>query len=87
MQAYWLSLGEIATHLDVDPDTTYSRIFRNRTLVHKLGSLWNFLAFEIEPWVQVVYAARKSPRPNPLYGITELLPKTAFPPDQTGRIQ
>jgi excisionase family DNA binding protein len=42
MQERWLSVGEIAAHLGVNPDTIYKWIIRKKMLGHKLGRLWKF---------------------------------------------
>ncbi len=52
MQERWLSVGEIAAHLGVNPDTIYKWIPRKKMPAHKLGRLWKFLAFEVDRWVK-----------------------------------
>ena len=52
MQERWLSVGEIAAHLGVNPDTIYKWITRKKMPAHKLGRLWKFLASEVDQWVK-----------------------------------
>ena len=51
MQERWLSVGDIAAHLGVNPDTFYKWITRKKMPAHKLGRLWKFLASEVGQWV------------------------------------
>jgi excisionase family DNA binding protein len=57
MQERWLSVGEIAAHLGVNPDTIYKWITRKKMPAHKLGRLWKFLASEVDQWVKGGHAA------------------------------
>jgi excisionase family DNA binding protein len=57
MQERWLSVGEIAAHLGVNPDTIYKWITRKKMPAHKLGRLWKFLASEVDLWVKSGHAA------------------------------
>lgn len=57
MQERWLSVGEIATHLGVNPDTIYKWIDRKKLPAHKLGRLWKFLASEVDAWIKAGKAA------------------------------
>jgi excisionase family DNA binding protein len=57
MQERWLSVGEIAEHLGVNPDTIYKWITRKKMPAHKLGRLWKFLATEVDQWVKGGHAA------------------------------
>ena len=57
MQERWLSVGEIAAHLGVNPDTIYKWITRKKMPAHKLGRLWKFLATEVDEWVKGGHAA------------------------------
>lgn len=57
MQERWLSVGEIAAHLGVNPDTIYKWITRKKMPAHKLGRLWKFLATEVDQWVKAGRAA------------------------------
>jgi excisionase family DNA binding protein len=58
MQEHWLSVGEIAAHLGVNPDTIYKWIDRKKMPAHKLGRLWKFLASEVDQWVKGGHAAK-----------------------------
>lgn len=61
MQERWLSVGEIAAHLGVNPDTIYKWITRKRMPAHKLGRLWKFLATEVDHWIKAGHAAEDVP--------------------------
>ena len=57
MQERWLSVGEIAAHLGVNPDTIYKWITRKKMPAHKVGRLWKFMASEVDEWVRAGKAA------------------------------
>jgi excisionase family DNA binding protein len=57
MQERWLSVGEIAAHLGVNPDTIYKWIDSKKMPAHKLGRLWKFLASEVDQWGKGGHAA------------------------------
>jgi len=63
MQERWLSVGEIAAHLGVNPDTIYKWIDRKKLPAHKLGRLWKFLASEVDAWIKAGKAAVDSNSP------------------------
>ncbi len=65
MQERWLSVGEIAAHLGVNPDTIYKWIIRKRMPAHKLGRLWKFLATDVDQWVKAGHAAEDVATPAP----------------------
>jgi excisionase family DNA binding protein len=65
MQERWLSVGEIAAHLGVNPDTIYKWIDRKKLPAHKLGRLWKFLASEVDAWIKAGKAAVGSGSPAP----------------------
>lgn len=47
----WVSLEDIATHLDVSKDSVH-RWIRNRGMpAHKIGRLWKFKVSEVDEWV------------------------------------
>ncbi len=72
MQERWLSVGEIAAHLGVNPDTIYKWIVRKRMPGHKLGRLWKFLASEVDAWVKAGHAAEDVvPDPVPAHPRTK----------------
>ncbi len=58
MQERWLCVEEIAAHLGVNRDTIYKWIERKKMPAHKLGSLWKFLATEVDQWVKGGHAAK-----------------------------
>ena len=60
MPERWLAVGEIATHLGVNPDTIYKWIIRKSMPAHKVGRLWKFLASEVDEWVKGGRAAQKT---------------------------
>jgi excisionase family DNA binding protein len=64
MRERWLSVGEIAVHLGVNPDTIYKWIDRKKMPAHKLGRLWKFLASEVDEWVKDGSASGRG-RPKP----------------------
>jgi len=65
MQERWLSVGEIATHLGVNPDTIYKWVERKKLPAHKLGRLWKFLASEVDAWIKAGKAGVGSSAPAP----------------------
>ncbi len=58
MQERWLSVEEIAAHLGVSRDTIYKWLTRKKMPAHKVGSLWKFLASEVDAWVKAGKAAQ-----------------------------
>ena len=50
MPERWLSVDEVAAHLGVNQDTIDKWITRNSVPAHKLGSLWKFMASEVDEW-------------------------------------
>ncbi len=64
MQERWLSVEEIAAHLDVNRDTIYKWLTRKKMPAHKVGRLWKFLASEIDQWVKGGQAAQVKPGPK-----------------------
>lgn len=87
MQERWLSVGEIAAHLGVNPDTIYKWITRKKMPAHKLGRLWKFLASEVDQWVKGGHAAEDVPTAPPAVASTQLSPKAAAPRGRAGRRQ
>lgn len=65
MQEHWLSVEEIAAHLGVNRDTIYKWIERKKMPAHKLGSLWKFLATEVDQWVKGGHAAKDAVKRAP----------------------
>lgn len=62
MKERWLSVGQIATHLGVNPGTIYKWIGRKKMPAHKVGRLWKFLASEVDQWVKAGKAGQKRPK-------------------------
>ena len=58
-QERWLSVGEIAAHMGVNPDTVYKWIERRKLPAHKMGRLWKFKASEVDEWVRQGKAAQE----------------------------
>lgn len=61
MQERWLSVEEIAAHLGVNRDTIYKWLVRKKMPAHKIGSLWKFLASEVDARVKAGKAAQPKP--------------------------
>jgi excisionase family DNA binding protein len=47
----WVSVDQIAKHLNVKPDTVYKWLERKDMPAHKVGRLWRFKISEIDRWV------------------------------------
>lgn len=48
----WISLEDVASHLDVSKDSVH-RWIRNRGMpAHKIGRLWKFKVSEVDEWVR-----------------------------------
>ena len=48
----WVSVDQIAQHLNVKPDTVYKWLERKDMPAHKVGRLWRFRVSEINQWVE-----------------------------------
>ncbi len=48
----WVSLSEIAEHLQVSADTIHRWIRAKRIPVHRVGRFWRFQISEIDEWVR-----------------------------------
>jgi excisionase family DNA binding protein len=55
----WVSVEQIAQHLNVKPDTVYKWLERKDMPAHKVGRLWRFKLSEIDTWVRSGGAATK----------------------------
>ena len=51
-QEPWVSLVEIARHLDVSKDTVHRWIRRRAIPAHKVGRQWKFQVSEVNEWVR-----------------------------------
>lgn len=52
MNERWSSVGEVAEHLGVAPDTVYRWIERKALPAHRVGRLWKFKLSEVDDWVR-----------------------------------
>lgn len=52
MKEWWLTVGTIAVHLGVNPDTIYEWIERRKLPAHEVGWLWKLMASEVDAWVR-----------------------------------
>lgn len=48
----WVSVEQVAQHLNVKPDTVYKWLERKDMPAHKVGRLWRFRISEINQWVK-----------------------------------
>jgi excisionase family DNA binding protein len=48
----WVSVDQVAQHLNVKPDTVYKWLERKDMPAHKVGRLWRFKITEIDEWVR-----------------------------------
>ena len=48
----WISLEDIATHLDVSKDTIRAWIKKGTIPYHKVGRQYKFLVSEVDAWVE-----------------------------------
>jgi excisionase family DNA binding protein len=48
----WVSLSEIAEHLQVSTDTVHRWIRAKKIPVHRVGRFWRFQVSEIDEWVR-----------------------------------
>ena len=55
----WVSVEQIAKHLNVKPDTVYKWLERKEMPAHKVGRLWRFKISDIDAWVRSSGAASK----------------------------
>lgn len=56
----WVSLSEIAEHLQVSTDTVHRWIRAKKIPVHRVGRFWRFQVSEIDEWVRAGKAAGKT---------------------------
>lgn len=57
----WVSVGEVAKHLDVAKDSIYRWIERRGLPARKLGRLWKFKLSEVDEWVRAAGADSDGP--------------------------
>ena len=48
----WVSVDQVAQHLDVAKDSVYRWIERRSLPAHRIGRLWKFKLSEIDDWVR-----------------------------------
>ena len=48
----WVSVGQIAQHLNVKTFTIYKWLERKQMPAHKVGRLWRFKVTEVDEWVK-----------------------------------
>ena len=75
MREQWLSVGQIAAHLGVNPDTIYKWITRKKMPAHKLGRLWKFLSSEVDAWVKGGHAAEDTTTAPPTPAAKRRIPR------------
>jgi excisionase family DNA binding protein len=56
----WVSVGQIAHHLNVKAFTIYKWLERKDMPAHKVGRLWRFKISEIDQWVKSGGAAEEN---------------------------
>ncbi len=47
----WLTVEQVATHLNISPITVYRWIDAEKIPCHKVGRQWRFKASEVDAWV------------------------------------
>lgn len=47
----WLTVEQIAAHLQVSKETVYRWLERSMIPAHKVGKQWRFLTTEVNDWV------------------------------------
>ena len=52
MPERWLSVQDVAEHLQLKRDTLYKWISRRAFPAHKAGRLWRFRLDEVDAWVR-----------------------------------
>jgi len=52
MTESWVSVDDVAKHLDVAKDSVYRWIDRRRLPAHRIGRLWKFKLSEVDQWVR-----------------------------------
>ena len=57
----WVSVEQIAQHLNVKAFTIYKWLERKHMPAHKVGRLWRFKITEIDQWVRTGEAAEEKP--------------------------
>ena len=60
----WLTVEQIAGHLQVSKETIYRWLDRGSIPAHRIGRQWRFQAPEVDEWVKAG-GAKENRRPNP----------------------
>ena len=55
----WVSVEQVAQHLNVKTFTIYKWLERKEMPAHKIGRLWRFKLSEIDAWVRSGEATRR----------------------------
>ncbi len=68
----WLTVEQIADHLQVSKETIYRWLDKKLVPAHKIGRQWRFQSREVDSWVRSGGAAEnhrteRSPAANPAY--------------------
>lgn len=71
----WLTVEQIAEHLQVSKETIYRWLDRKRIPAHRIGRQWRFQATEVDEWVRQGEAT-ENPRPTS----EEISKPTSAPP-------
>ena len=58
----WVSIGQVASHLDVTRDSIYRWIERMAFPAHRVGRLFRFKLSEVDEWVQTGGSAKGAKR-------------------------
>ncbi|OGQ79152.1 MAG: DNA-binding protein [Deltaproteobacteria bacterium RIFOXYA12_FULL_58_15] len=64
----WVSLEDVAKHLDVAKDSVYRWIDHRGLPAHKIGRLWKFKLSEIDTWVRAGGAVQGGEQSAPARG-------------------
>ena len=62
MREPWVSIDDVARHLDIARETVYRWIDTKGLPAHKVGRLWKFKLDEIDEWVLSGGASQQSAR-------------------------
>jgi excisionase family DNA binding protein len=56
----WVSVEQVAAHLNVKALTIYKWLERKEMPAHKVGRLWRFKITEVDEWIREGSAAQRS---------------------------
>lgn len=60
----WLTVEQIAEHLQVSKETIYRWLDRKLIPAHKIGRQWRFQSFEVDEWIRTGGAAENHRTPQ-----------------------